>query len=72
MPLFYFKLVDTTFVSAIGVHDIPNEAMARTEAIEIARSLRESRPELVGRHYSIPVTDENGGGVCAVLLDDSL
>jgi hypothetical protein len=27
MPLFYFKLVDTTFVSAIGVHDLPNELM---------------------------------------------
>jgi hypothetical protein len=72
MPLFYFKLVDTTFVSAIGVHDLPNEAMARTEAIEIARSLRDSRPELIGRHYSISVTDENGGGVCAVPLDESL
>jgi hypothetical protein len=72
MPLFYFKLVDTTFVSAIGVHDLSNEAMARTEAIEIARSLRESRPELVGKHYSISVTDEKGGGVCAVPLDESL
>jgi hypothetical protein len=71
MPLFFFKLVDSTFVSAIGVHDLPSAAVARTEAVEIARSLRETRPELIGNHYSVSVTDENGGGVCVVGLDEN-
>jgi hypothetical protein len=48
MPRFYFKMVDTTFVSAIGVHDLPNEEAAKSEAFELARALREERPELIG------------------------
>jgi hypothetical protein len=69
MPRFYFKLVDTTFVSAIGVHDLPDEEAAEREANELARALREERPELIGHHYSISVTRENGAGVCVVPLD---
>jgi len=69
MPRFYFKLVDTTFVSAIGVHDLPDEMAAQIEAVELARSLREERPELTGKHYSISVTREDGAGVCVVPLD---
>jgi hypothetical protein len=69
MPRFYFKLVDTTFVSAIGVHDLPDEEAAKREASELARALREERPELIGRHYSISVTRQDGAGVCVVPLD---
>jgi hypothetical protein len=50
MPKYYFKLVDTTIVSDYGVHELPDETAAQIEALELARSLRESRPELLGRH----------------------
>jgi hypothetical protein len=69
MPLFYFKLVDTTFISNYGAHDLPDETAAQITAIEIAKSLRETRPELIGKHYSLSVTDEFGGGVCMIPLD---
>jgi hypothetical protein len=69
MPRYYFKLVDTTFIAAIGVHDLPDETAARAEAEEIARSLRETRPELVGKHYTVSVTGPDGAGICAVPLD---
>jgi hypothetical protein len=70
MPLYYFKLVDTHIVSNHGAHNLPDEAAARLEAIRLARSLREARPELIGRHCSISVTDEDGAGVCVVAVDD--
>jgi hypothetical protein len=49
MPRYYFKLVDTTFIAAIGVHDLPDETAARAEAEEIARSLRETLYSLCNR-----------------------
>jgi hypothetical protein len=70
MSLYYFKLVDTFIVSDHGTHDLPDESAAKIEAIKLARSLRETRPELVGRHCSISVTDEHGGGVCVIPIDD--
>jgi hypothetical protein len=69
MSFFYFRLVDTIFVSDYGAHDLPDEAAAKTAALELAQSLRDTRPELVGKHYSISVTDGVGGGVCAIPLD---
>ena len=49
---------------------VADEAAARLEAIRLARSLREARPELIGRHCSISVTNEDGAGVCVVPVDD--
>jgi hypothetical protein len=69
MPRYYFKVVDTTIVTDYGVHELLDETAAQNEAIELARSLRESRPELLGRHLSISVTDEEGAGICIVSLD---
>jgi hypothetical protein len=40
------------FVSAIGVHDLPDEEAAKSEANKLARALRKERPELIGKHYS--------------------
>ena len=40
------------------------------EALELARLSRKSRPELLGRHCSISVTDEDGAGICIIPLDD--
>lgn len=65
MPLFTYKLIDAHFVSGFGAHDLPSE----TEAIKLARSLRETRPELVGKGYSISVIDDDGVAVCVIPLD---
>jgi hypothetical protein len=69
MPLYYFKLVDTRFVSDYGVHELEDETVAQIEAIKLARSVREARPELIGQHCSISVTDESGAGVCIIPLE---
>jgi hypothetical protein len=69
MPLYYFKLVDSRIVSDYGVHQLVDEDAARTAAIELARSIREARPDLVGQSCSISVTDENGTGICLVPVD---
>jgi uncharacterized protein DUF6894 len=69
MPLYHFKLIDSRIVSDHGVHDLPNETAAQIEAIKLARSLRASRPELVGKNCVISVTDEGGTGICAIPLD---
>jgi hypothetical protein len=70
MPHYYFKVVDTDIFSDHGTHELPDETAAQIEAIRLARSLRETRPELVGRHCSILVTDEHGAGVCVIPIDD--
>jgi hypothetical protein len=51
MPLYYFRLVDHHFVSDFGAHELADDVVAQIEAL--AESLRESRLELVGKHYSI-------------------
>jgi hypothetical protein len=70
MPLYHFKLVDSRIVSDHGVHDLPDETVAQVEAIRLARSLRATRPELLGQSCSISVTDERGAGICVIPLDD--
>ena len=71
VPLYYFKLVDSIMVADHGIHELVDNAAARVEAIKLARSLRETRPQLRGSHYSISVTAEDGTGVCLVALDDT-
>jgi hypothetical protein len=69
MPLYYFKLVDSHFVSDYGIHQLDDDTAAQIVALKLAQSLRESRPQLIGLHYSISVTNEDGAGVCAVPVD---
>ena len=69
MPLFYFRLVDSNFVADYGADDLSDETVAEIEAIKLAKSLRDTRPQLLGKHYSISVTDGYGAGVCVVPLD---
>jgi hypothetical protein len=71
MPLFHFKLVDSRIVTDHGVHYLPDATIAQIEAIKLARSLRASRPELIGMNCSISVTDESGAGVCIIPLRSS-
>ena len=69
MPHYYFKLVDTTFIAAIGIHELPDDAAARAEAENIAASLRETRLDLLGKNYSVSAMRDDGAGVCVVPLD---
>jgi hypothetical protein len=70
MRRYYFKLVDTDIVTDYGSHDLSDDTIAQIEATKLARSLRESRPELLGRHCSISVTDDDGAGICIVPIED--
>jgi hypothetical protein len=69
MPLYYFKLVDRRVVADYGTHELEDDTAAHTEAIKLARSVREARPDLVGQHYSISVSVDGGGGVCTIPLE---
>src|SRR6267142_238495 len=63
------RLVDSTLASDYGAHELADANEARSEAIELARSVREARPDLIGKHCSISVTDEAGAGICVVPID---
>jgi hypothetical protein len=69
MPLYYFKLVDSHVVADYGTHELEDDTAAQIEAIKLARSVREVRPELVGQHYSISVSVDGGGCVCTIPLE---
>jgi hypothetical protein len=68
MPLYYFKLVDGRIVSDYGVQKLQDDEAAQAEAIKLARSVRASHPELVGKNCSIAVSVEGGGAVCIIPL----
>jgi hypothetical protein len=68
MPRYHFKLVDGNIVSDHGTHELDDEIMAQIEALKLARSLSETRPEFSGRNYVL-VTDERGAVVCAIPLE---
>lgn len=70
MAKFHFKLIDTNIVSDHGVHDLLDETAAQIEAIKLARSLRDTRPDLAGRKCSVVVVDEHGRQVCIIPIDD--
>jgi hypothetical protein len=72
MPLFAYKLIDGDFVSDFGAHELPGETEAQIEAIKLVRSLRESRPELLGKGYSIYVIDDDSAAICVIPLDSEL
>jgi hypothetical protein len=47
-------------VANYGIHELTDETAAQIAAIELARSIRQERAELLGQHYSVSVTDEFG------------
>jgi len=71
MPLYHFKLVDGRIVTDYGVHELADDTVAQIEAIKLARSVREARPDLVGQRCSISVTVEGGAGICIIPLEVS-
>jgi hypothetical protein len=55
-----------------GLKDVENRTWRtryRGRVLKLARSVREGRPDLVGHHCSISVTDENGADVCIIPLE---
>jgi hypothetical protein len=69
MPRYHFKLVEGHLVANYGVHIFADDTAAQIAAIELARSVRHAKPELMGQQYSISVTDELGADVCLVPLE---
>lgn len=63
LPRYYFKVVDGHLVTNYGIYELTDETAAQIAAIELARSIRQERPELVGQDYSVSVTDEFGADV---------
>jgi hypothetical protein len=70
MPRYHFKLVDGNIASDHGIHELDDETSAQIEALKLAHSLSETRPEFSGKSYVLLVTDECGAVVCAIPLDD--
>jgi hypothetical protein len=70
MPSFHFKLVDGNIVSDYGTHGLDDETSAQIEALKLARSLSETRPEFATKNCVLVVTGENGEMVCAIPLGD--
>ena len=52
-----------------GVHELPDDTAAQIAAIELARSVREVRPELIGQRYTISVSNDLGTDVCVIPLE---
>jgi uncharacterized protein DUF6894 len=69
MPRYYFKLVDGHLVMNYGICELTDETAAQIAAIELARSIRQERPELVGQDYAVSVTDEFGADVCLISIE---
>jgi hypothetical protein len=63
------RAVDGHLVANFGVHDLEHETAAQIAAIELARSIRQDKPELVGHGYSVSVTDEVGADVCRIPIE---
>jgi hypothetical protein len=71
MPLYHFKLVDGLIIADHGVHDLTNDTAAQIEALKLARSVVESRPDLQGKMCAISVTGEDGTLLCLIPIDSA-
>jgi hypothetical protein len=69
MPLYHFKLIDGLIISDHGVHVFKDDTAAQIEALRLAQSVRETRPELLGKMCAISVTDEDGTLLCLIPIE---
>jgi hypothetical protein len=60
---------DGHLVANYGVHELTDDTGAQIAAIELARTVREMRHELVGQRYTISVSDDLGTDVCVIPLE---
>jgi hypothetical protein len=51
MPRYYFKLVDDPLFANYGVHGLEDGTAAKIAEIELARSVHQARPRLVGQLF---------------------
>jgi hypothetical protein len=51
LPRYYFKLVDDPLFANYGVHGLEDDTAARVAGIELARSVRQARPRVVGQLF---------------------
>ena len=58
MPRYHFKLVDGNIVSDHATHELDDETMAQIEALKVAHSLSETRPEFLGKTFFSSPTRE--------------
>jgi len=69
MARYHFDLVDSKTVADEGGAEVSDDLKALDIAEQIAQRLVKERPELVGRHFSILVTNEEGEEVGRARLD---
>jgi uncharacterized protein DUF6894 len=69
MPRYYFRLADGHLVANYGVHELADDTAAQIAAVELARSIRAERPELVGQNYAVSFNDDLGAEVCVILIE---
>jgi hypothetical protein len=72
MPRYHFDLVDHTTVEDHGGQILADDITAAAVADELARRVREVRPQLMGKPYSIVVTDAEGHEVHRSPIDRPL
>jgi hypothetical protein len=72
MPHYHFDLVDHTTVEDKGGQILADESVAADVADELARRVREVRPELRGKGYAILVTNADGDEVHPAALEGVL
>jgi hypothetical protein len=53
MPSFILRLVEDPLFSNFGAHGLEDDASARIAGIELARSVRQARPALVGQLFDL-------------------
>jgi hypothetical protein len=53
----------------VGFVEGADEAATRKAAMELARSIPETRPDLVEQSCAVSVSDEYGAGICLVPAD---
>jgi hypothetical protein len=70
MPRYHFDLVDHRTLEDHGGQVLADDIMAADVADELARRVREVRPELRNKRYAILVTDAEGREVHRAPIDE--
>lgn len=69
MQRYFFDLIDTTSVTDAGGALLENDNHARKVARELVHDVRKSRPELIGRGYTVVVRSQAGDEIMRAAVD---
>jgi len=69
MRRYHFDLIDTDDVTVANGAILDDDNQARRVALDLARGVREGRPELIGCGYQILVRNESGEEISRVSID---